>query len=143
MAALHHQYRLGEIEASKAADVDKAQKALAAQFRLDSMKTVTDVMKDTYLSAVKGMQPDDLDRYQKALSTGDNAMLNQLLSNMQIKDPVSAANLRAGIYAEQYLQQASGLPMGSVLAGMQLNEKKKDNVPLITSKDQLKKYLAK
>lgn len=143
MAALHHQYRLGEIAASKAADTDKATKALQMQFKLDSMKTVTDVMKDTYLSAVKGMQPDDLDRYQKALATGDNAMLNTLLNNMQVKDPVSAANLRAGIYAEQYLQSASGLPMGSILANMQLKPEKEKGIPVIKSKEELRKYLKK
>lgn len=143
MAGLHHQYRLSEIAAQHAADKEKASKAAMQQFQLDAMKTVTDTMKDVYLSAVKGMQPDDLDRYSKAVGSGDSAALNALLNNMQIKDPVSAANLRAGIQAEQYLSRVSGLPMGSILAGIQLKDKKSDGVPVIKSKEELKKYLSK
>jgi hypothetical protein len=135
MAEVQHRYRLAEISAKTAGDKSTALSA----FKLDAMKTVTDIMKDTYLSAVKGMQPEDLARYQSAVATGDSAVLNQLLSNMEIRDPVSANNLRAGIHAEKYLQQLTGLPMGSILAGAQLEKPKE--VPVIRSKDELKKYL--
>ena len=137
MAEIAHKYRLSEISAQ-----DKTSaKNTAALVNLEIRKKVIDLYGDVWKTAVKGLQPGDLDRYRKVAATGDQQLMSLFMEEIKNTSPVSALNMKAAFNAQTQLNAATGGALGNIFTEGEVE--KQDEPKALSLDEAFKKYQPK